>query len=74
MSKFLVKKIKIDVEKTLKNFSVGDSDLIPYSESKTDINSIRATYKQLINKGRLSGRFRFLETKAPAGEYIERLS
>lgn len=51
---------KTEILATLKSFNVGDSERIPFSESRVDTDTWRARCGELKRKGHLSGRYKFI--------------
>lgn len=64
---------KTNILATLKSFQVGESEIIPFSESKVDTTTFRSRYAVLRNNGNLQGEFRFLSSKDPVGTLIIRI-
>lgn len=71
----LKKTLRTDILGTLRSFSVGESEHIPFSESQTDTNTWRSRYNSLRTQGLVEKecRMRFLDTTRPAGTFIVRI-
>lgn len=54
---------KTEILLTLKSFSVGESEFIPFSESRVETFTWRARTAQLIKEGNLRGNFRFIRSR-----------
>ena len=67
---------KTEILSTLKSFGFGESEFIPFSESRVDYFTWRARYAQLVKSGNLNGKFRFSRSRdgEPVGTWIMRIS
>ena len=67
---------KTEILSTLKSFLVGDSEFIPFSESRVDYFTWRARYAQLKKSGNLNSTFRFSRSREgeTVGTWILRVS
>lgn len=54
---------KTEIFDTLRSFLVGESEFIPFSESRVDYFTWRARCAQLVKQGTLNGSFRFIKSR-----------
>lgn len=66
------KSTKINFLETFKAFDPGESELIPFSETKTHTSSFASIYCKLRKQGLLTSKLSFYEVKNPAGTLILR--
>lgn len=68
----LKKRETTDILSTLRSFKPLESELILYSNSKTETNTFSSRYQQLKLQGSIEGEFSFHRSNSPKGTIIVR--